>query len=307
MPGAFATRATAGQARTPRSKILYDVTALKFPASALYPAAATSGDGRTETLLGPVPGSSGAHVATSAAQDGASVATSRAGDGASQALLAPASDSGNGGGSGAGAGAEAGDGAEGGDAGDDNNGGAPAPVDLSVSKRWAVTLNACYQLKVRAALKACRAHAVTDGSFAAWARACHVRARDCLQAVFGLRDGQECSVCLVNAKSVVLMPCRHMCVCETCFTHLDKCPVCRGPYTSHLTFREPVGVGGSDSDSSDASGNVRDAAVAPSAAPVSSTPSGAQPTVVVVSSSAAVAGSQQPATPSSDTVPPLML
>lgn len=32
-----------------------------------------------------------------------------------------------------------------------------------------------------------------------------------------------------NEKSVVLFPCRHMCVCEDCAGHddLDTCPLCR--------------------------------------------------------------------------------
>lgn len=71
------------------------------------------------------------------------------------------------------------------------------------------------------------------------------------QPVFGLHDGQECVVCLTNEKSVILMPCRHMCVCEVCFTHLDKCPVCRTTYTSHMAFKGRVGIGGSGEDSED--------------------------------------------------------
>ena len=37
-------------------------------------------------------------------------------------------------------------------------------------------------------------------------------------------------------KSVILLPCHHMSVCLECFSHSDKCPVCRAPYDSHVFF-----------------------------------------------------------------------
>ncbi len=46
----------------------------------------------------------------------------------------------------------------------------------------------------------------------------------------------ECVVCLTERKTIVLLPCRHLCVCGACFTQLDKCPVCRSPFHSHLAF-----------------------------------------------------------------------
>ena len=48
-------------------------------------------------------------------------------------------------------------------------------------------------------------------------------------------DGQnECTVCLSDTADVLLMPCRHLCVCRTCQVHLDKCPVCRSNYVEHI-------------------------------------------------------------------------
>ena len=45
------------------------------------------------------------------------------------------------------------------------------------------------------------------------------------------QESQDCCVCLAERKSVVLLPCRHMCVCEACGLDdeslLDKCPMCR--------------------------------------------------------------------------------
>ena len=54
--------------------------------------------------------------------------------------------------------------------------------------------------------------------------------------VYGLAadDGEnssECLVCMSEAKSVLLLPCRHLCVCAECFDSFQqqKCPVCRAP------------------------------------------------------------------------------
>lgn len=48
----------------------------------------------------------------------------------------------------------------------------------------------------------------------------------------------ECVVCLTESKKVLLLPCRHLCVCGQCLTFIDKCPVCRA------TFEEYVLIGG---------------------------------------------------------------
>jgi len=40
----------------------------------------------------------------------------------------------------------------------------------------------------------------------------------------------ECVVCLANGKEVLLLPCRHLCVCRECFVMIDKCPVCRSTF-----------------------------------------------------------------------------
>jgi len=51
----------------------------------------------------------------------------------------------------------------------------------------------------------------------------------------------DCSVCLTDPKNTVLLPCRHLCVCQTCMRHLDKCPVCRAPFSSYAVFERPDG------------------------------------------------------------------
>jgi hypothetical protein len=48
-------------------------------------------------------------------------------------------------------------------------------------------------------------------------------------------DGTLCVVCLATRKSVMLEPCRHLCLCETCAadTRLGpRCPLCLTPYRS---------------------------------------------------------------------------
>ena len=54
--------------------------------------------------------------------------------------------------------------------------------------------------------------------------------------VYGLSaddaDGSgECLVCMSESKAVLLLPCRHLCVCVECFDSFQqqKCPVCRTP------------------------------------------------------------------------------
>ena len=44
----------------------------------------------------------------------------------------------------------------------------------------------------------------------------------------------ECVVCLANGKEVLLLPCRHLCVCRECFSMIDKCPVCRAGFEEYV-------------------------------------------------------------------------
>jgi hypothetical protein len=38
-----------------------------------------------------------------------------------------------------------------------------------------------------------------------------------------------CVICLSNEKSILCLPCRHLCLCESCSAHeeVEKCPICR--------------------------------------------------------------------------------
>ena len=43
------------------------------------------------------------------------------------------------------------------------------------------------------------------------------------------RQGCECVICLHADAVMVLMPCRHLCVCESPACMLQQCPMCRAP------------------------------------------------------------------------------
>jgi hypothetical protein len=43
------------------------------------------------------------------------------------------------------------------------------------------------------------------------------------------KEQRMCVICQEREKSVVLLPCRHMCLCAECalHDHLQQCPLCR--------------------------------------------------------------------------------
>lgn len=47
-------------------------------------------------------------------------------------------------------------------------------------------------------------------------------------------DAEECLICLTDQKEILLLPCKHFCVCSECFVHLDKCPVCRAGFDKYV-------------------------------------------------------------------------
>jgi E3 ubiquitin-protein ligase BOI-like protein len=42
-----------------------------------------------------------------------------------------------------------------------------------------------------------------------------------------LREQRTCRVCRCNDVSILLLPCRHLCLCKECEARLDACPLCR--------------------------------------------------------------------------------
>ncbi|KAL5563475.1 hypothetical protein UlMin_033222 [Ulmus minor] len=68
-------------------------------------------------------------------------------------------------------------------------------------------------------------------------------------AAEGIADndyGMECVICMIKAKDIFVLPCRHMCMCSECAKELrfqsNKCPICRQP------IKEIVGIKISNGD-----------------------------------------------------------
>ena len=51
------------------------------------------------------------------------------------------------------------------------------------------------------------------------------------------KEQRLCVICQEREKSVVLLPCRHLCLCETCSSHddLGQCPLCRRPIAHRIS------------------------------------------------------------------------
>lgn len=69
--------------------------------------------------------------------------------------------------------------------------------------------------------------------------------RDALVAGAGDNEGslwnsageQLCVVCQYFPLSRALLPCRHTCICASCFGKLERCPMCRSPIKSYFCIR----------------------------------------------------------------------
>lgn len=44
----------------------------------------------------------------------------------------------------------------------------------------------------------------------------------------------ECAICMVEKKAVIVNPCGHYYMCDGCSRSVNKCPICRGPIHSFL-------------------------------------------------------------------------
>ena len=56
----------------------------------------------------------------------------------------------------------------------------------------------------------------------------------------GSAQESQCVVCMSDARSVVLIPCGHLAVCQSCYSRLQQCPICRslirGAIRSYLSW-----------------------------------------------------------------------
>eukprot|EP00163_Fabomonas_tropica_P022762 TRINITY_DN3978_c0_g1_i1.p1 TRINITY_DN3978_c0_g1~~TRINITY_DN3978_c0_g1_i1.p1 ORF type:complete len:466 (-),score=60.80 TRINITY_DN3978_c0_g1_i1:60-1457(-) len=73
------------------------------------------------------------------------------------------------------------------------------------------------------------------------------------QDIYGLEtihdpEEQDCPICMSELKDVILLPCRHLCVCSECVTKIDNCPLCREVFTSHVQFQGIAPRAASDND-----------------------------------------------------------
>jgi hypothetical protein len=56
------------------------------------------------------------------------------------------------------------------------------------------------------------------------------------------RHGYTCCICQTNLRTILLMPCKHLCICDSCFGHakavytntLSKCPICRTNIVNYI-------------------------------------------------------------------------
>jgi ATP-dependent DNA helicase PIF1 len=49
-----------------------------------------------------------------------------------------------------------------------------------------------------------------------------------------IEEDKLCVVCKENSKNVVLLPCRHMCLCKICSENINKCPICRKDINEYM-------------------------------------------------------------------------
>jgi len=54
---------------------------------------------------------------------------------------------------------------------------------------------------------------------------------DLLREVEREREDKLCVICVDKEKCIMILPCRHLCICESCQeplrTHRNNCPICR--------------------------------------------------------------------------------
>ncbi|KAK0397378.1 hypothetical protein QR680_002105 [Steinernema hermaphroditum] len=73
-----------------------------------------------------------------------------------------------------------------------------------------------------------------------------------LQEIFGIENkdydcsavdenGSECIICMSDVRDTVILPCRHLCICNGCAEtlryKLNNCPICRSPFRALLQLK----------------------------------------------------------------------
>eukprot|EP00051_Salpingoeca_urceolata_P018592 m.262506 g.262506 ORF g.262506 m.262506 type:complete len:504 (-) comp19231_c1_seq3:53-1564(-) len=69
-------------------------------------------------------------------------------------------------------------------------------------------------------------------------------------------DNTECVVCMSESRDTMVLPCRHLCLCNPCAEVLryqaNKCPICRAPFHSLLQLRVAKPLGSQQPEDEDA-------------------------------------------------------
>ena len=85
-----------------------------------------------------------------------------------------------------------------------------------------------------------------------------------VEEMYGMEaEHRDCIVCLTEPKNIILLPCRHVCVCHVCHRSVTKCPVCRGAILNYAKWeveekeKEGGGGGGGGGGEAEASGADR--------------------------------------------------
>lgn len=54
-------------------------------------------------------------------------------------------------------------------------------------------------------------------------------------------NGSECVICMSDTRDTLILPCRHLCLCNSCADSLryqaNNCPICRSPFRALLQIR----------------------------------------------------------------------
>ncbi|CAF0755656.1 unnamed protein product [Rotaria sp. Silwood1] len=60
----------------------------------------------------------------------------------------------------------------------------------------------------------------------------------CMDLILNNKNESTCVICLTDIRNVLLLPCRHLCLCKTCAENLkfqsSHCPICRIPFRALL-------------------------------------------------------------------------
>jgi hypothetical protein len=81
-------------------------------------------------------------------------------------------------------------------------------------------------------------------------------------------SGSECVICMCDGRDTLILPCRHLCLCNSCADSLryqaNNCPICRAPFRALLQIRalqknsgQPLPIPPTAAAPSDVSGHLK--------------------------------------------------